>query len=166
MYSNFFFGASDKESGGIRIIGEDHKVYNNYLQDIPGNGFRAAISLTNGVPDSPLNRYFQVINAQVINNTLVNCEHPIAIGSGKSSELSLAPKDCEISNNVIAIYSSPTPEIIEYVDDPENMTYKNNIMYGADLGIPSQSGILEEDPELVLSDIWRPTDQAMQLTTV
>lgn len=160
VYSNFFFGASEKESGGIRIIGEDHKVYNNYLQDIPGTGFRAAISLTNGVPDSPLNRYFQVINAQVINNTLVNCGHPIAIGAGKSTELSLPPKDCEISNNLVVVYSSSTSKLIEYIDDPENMNYQNNIMYGADLGISSHPGILEEDPELIFSDIWRPTDSS------
>lgn len=158
VYSNFFFGASDKESGGIRIIGENHKVYNNYLQDIPGNGFRAAIALTNGVPDSPLNRYFQVINAQVINNTLVNCDNPIVIGAGADSELSLSPKDCEISNNVVAVYSSSTDKIIDYDDVPENMTYQNNIMFGATLGITSQAGILEEDPELIFSDLWRPAE--------
>ncbi|MFC2129296.1 chondroitinase-B domain-containing protein [Bacteroidota bacterium] len=157
VYSNFFFGISNKNCGGIRIIGENHKVYNNYLQDIRGSSFRAAISLTNGVPDSPLNRYFQVINAQVVNNTIVNCEHPIVIGAGADSELSLPPKDCFIANNVVADYTASTDQMIEYNDDPENMTYGSNIMYGADLGIPSQSGILEEDPELILSDLWRPT---------
>lgn len=157
VYGNYFFGASDKRSGGIRIIGEDHKVYNNYLQDIPGDGFRSAISLTNGVPDSPLNRYFQVINAQVVNNTLVNCEQPFTIGAGANSELSLPPKDCFIANNVVVDYSSSSDQIIEYRAVPENLSYQNNIMYGAELGIPSQDGILEEDPELILSDFWRPT---------
>ncbi len=158
VYSNFFFGASNKECGGIRIIGENHKVYNNYLQDLPDDGFRAAISLTNGVPDSPLNRYFQVINAQVVNNTIVNCKYPFVIGAGADAELSLAPKDCFIANNVVADYSSSTSKMVEYIDDPENMTFQNNIMYGADLGISSQAGILEEDPELIFSDLWRPTD--------
>lgn len=157
VYGNFFFGTSEKNCGGIRIIGEDHRVYNNYLQDIPGSGFRAAICLTNGVPDSPLNRYFQVINAHVVNNTIVDCKNPIVIGAGVSTELSLPPKDCFISNNMVAIYSSSTSRIIDYDDEPENMTYQNNIMYGATLGIPSQSGILEEDPELEFSDFWRPT---------
>lgn len=157
VYGNFFFGTSEKDCGGIRIIGEDHKVYNNYLQDIPGNGFRSAICLTNGVPDSPLNRYFQVINAHVVNNTIVNCDNPITIGAGVSSELSLPPKDCFISNNVVAVYSSSTSKIIDYDDEPENMTYQNNIMYGADLGITSEDGILEEDPVLTFSDFWRPS---------
>lgn len=161
VYGNFFFGASDKESGGIRIIGEDHKVYNNYLQDIPGGGFRSAISLTNGVPDSPLNRYFQVINAQVVNNTIVNCEHPFTIGAGASGELSLPPKDCFIANNVVVDYASSTDQIIEYRAVPENLSYLNNIMYGAELGIPSQDGILEEDPELMLSDFWRPGETSI-----
>lgn len=160
VYGNFFFGNPDKDCGGIRIIGENHKVYNNYLQDIPGTGFRAAISLTNGVPDSPLNRYFQVKNAQVINNTVVNSYQPVAIGAGKDDELSLPPMDCEISNNVVAIYSSSTSKIIDYIDTPINLIYRNNIMYGSDLGIPSQSGILEEDPQFTFSDIWRPADQS------
>ena len=156
IYGNYFFGATDKNSGGIRIIGEDHKVYNNYLQDIPGSGFRAAISITNGVPDSPLNRYFQVINAEVVNNTMVNCDHPLVVGSGASTELSLPPKDCFIANNVVAVYSSSTSKMIEYNDEPENMTYQNNVMYGADLGIPNQTGITITDPELTESDLWRP----------
>ncbi len=33
-------------------------------------------------------------------------------------------------------------------------------MFGANLGISSQTGILEEDPELILSDIWRPTESS------
>ncbi len=158
IYNNFFFGTSSKDCGGIRIIGEDHKVYNNHLQDIPGDGYRAAISIVNGVPDSPLNRYFQVLNAEVVNNTIVDCRHPIVIGAGADSEKSLPPKDCEISNNVVAVYSSSTIEIIEYEDEPLNMTYQNNIMFGASLGIPDQTGIEIVDPELSFAadNLWRP----------
>ena len=161
VHSNFFFGDPEKDCGGIRIIGEDHRVYNNYLQEIPGTDFRAAISLTNGVPNSPLNRYFQVKNALVVNNTLVNCYQPFSIGSGKSSELSLPPLNCEIANNVIAVYTSGTSKIINYVDTPENMVYQKNIMYGANLGIAPIPGILEENPDLLEGAVWRPSESSI-----
>ena len=57
---NFFFGNDKPNTGGVRIIGEDHKVYNNYFDGLRGTGNRSTITLMNGVSDSPLNRYFQV----------------------------------------------------------------------------------------------------------
>lgn len=157
VYNNFFFGVSSKDCGGIRIIGENHKVYNNYLQDIPSDGYRSAICLVNGVPDSPLYRYFQVKNAEVVNNTLVNCEHPIIIGAGSDSEKSLPPEDCLFANNVVAIYSGSVSRIIEYEDTPTNLQYEKNIMYGATLGITVDSGISTIDPLLEYTDFWRPS---------
>lgn len=157
IYGNFFFGEGKSESGGIRIIGENHKVYNNYLQDLKDDGFRSAISVTNGVPDSPLNRYFQVKNAEIVNNTLVNCNHPIVIGAGANGELSLPPIDCKIANNVIARYAGSMDDMVEYKDDPINMTYQNNMFYGGDLGIDQPEGIEITDPELAQTeDFYRP----------
>lgn len=129
VYGNYFFGDLDKKSGGVRVIGEDHKVYNNYFQDLMSDGFRSAIALTNGVPDSPLNRYFQVTNAQVINNTIVNCKSPLTIGAGKSDELSLAPLNTIIANNVIADYEGKASKAIYYKDIPKNITFTNNMVY-------------------------------------
>jgi poly(beta-D-mannuronate) lyase len=161
VYGNFFFGGFKSECGGIRIIGENHKVYNNYLQDLTDDGFRSAISMVNGVPDSPLNRYFQVKNAEVVNNTLINCKHPITIGAGADSELSLSPTDCKIVNNVVAIYSGSVEDIIEYEDTPLNMVYQNNMVYGGSLGITQPEGIEIADPGLVLGDdFYRATDSS------
>ncbi|MFC2080253.1 chondroitinase-B domain-containing protein [Bacteroidota bacterium] len=160
VYGNFFFGSLSKGSGGVRIIGEDHRVFNNYIQDMPTDGFRAAISLSNGVPDSPLNRYFQVKNAQVVNNTIVNCKYPIYIGAGESDELSLPPLNCKIANNVIARYSGEMSGMITYNDTPENMTYFNNMFFGGNLGIIQPGGIDLTDPLLVQSDFYRPAEES------
>lgn len=159
VYNNFLFGGTSKDCGGIRIIGKDHKVYNNYLQDIRGDEYRAAISIVNGMPDSPLNEYLRVINALVVNNTLVNCAHPIVIGAEVDQLKSLPPKDCHISNNVVVVYTSTSTKsrLIEYDADPENITYRNNMMYGVALGIPDQPGIAIQDPLLEFDDIWRPS---------
>lgn len=156
VYGNFFFGGN-KDSGGVRIIGERHKVYNNYFEGLKGDGFRAAISITNGVPDSPLNRYFQVKNAEVVHNTIVSCKEPLAFGEGKSSELSLPPTDCIIANNVID--KTTGSRAITLTDNPTNFVYASNYINGT-VGI-SQEGIVNADPLLSNDDgIWRPDESS------
>ncbi|MFC1764518.1 polysaccharide lyase 6 family protein [Planctomycetota bacterium] len=165
VYQNFFLGDYLEGSGGVRIIGEDHRVYNNYFENLEGEGYRSALSLVNAVPDSPLNRYFQVKRALVVNNTVVNCAHSLTIGAGADDEKSLPPLDCMIADN--AIYSEdPCQTLIEYSDDPNHpvdpnqLIYLGNIMFGAGgLGIDMpESGILWQDPGLISTDsLWRPT---------
>lgn len=145
--NNFFFGYNAEGSSGVRIIDRDHVVVNNYFAGLRGSGFRAAVSMTNGVPNSPLNRYFQVINSLVAFNTFVDCRTPFDIGSGMDNELSLPPLDNTIANNIVR---GAETTMINYTDTPINMMYSGNIMYGAALGIDSQPGIAEIDPQLFL----------------
>ncbi|MFY0598894.1 MAG: polysaccharide lyase 6 family protein [Cyclobacteriaceae bacterium] len=156
VYGNFFIGGN-KDSGGVRIIGERHKVYNNYFEGLDGDGFRAALSITNGVPDSPLNRYFQVKDAEVVHNTFVACKEPIAIGAGKSSELSLPPINSVIANNVID--KTTGSRAFTYDDDPEGFTYSSNYVNG-NIGV-SENGIANLNPELTQSfGIWRLSESS------
>ncbi|MFH0992478.1 MAG: chondroitinase-B domain-containing protein [bacterium] len=153
---NFFFGNKVPNSGGIRIIGEDHKVYNNYITGTVGNSLKSALTLMNGVPNSPLDRYYQVKRAIVVFNTLVDNKYPINLGGGRSSELSLQPLDCVIANNVV--YSSTNP-LITLTDTPINLTWEGNIFNGATLGIsPQPAGISMVDPKIVKGSdgLWRP----------
>ncbi|MFC2084548.1 chondroitinase-B domain-containing protein [Bacteroidota bacterium] len=155
VYGNFFIGNNKSRTGGVRVIGEDHKVYNNYFEYLDGTGFRAALPIMNGVPNSPLNRYFQVKRAQIINNTFINCSETFIVGAGNDSERSLPPENCIIANNVaISNY-----RLIEYEDDPINLFYENNIMFGGPLGIEQPEGIEISDPELseIQDDLWRPS---------
>ncbi|MDW8309265.1 MAG: polysaccharide lyase 6 family protein, partial [Verrucomicrobiales bacterium] len=69
VYGNWFLGRGAPQSGGVRIIGEDHLVFNNYLDGLTGTGLRSAICFVNGVPNSALNEYFQVQRARVLFNT-------------------------------------------------------------------------------------------------
>ena len=46
----------------------------------PGAEFKAALPIVNGIPNSPLNRYFQVKNAVVAFNTFVNCKYTFVFG--------------------------------------------------------------------------------------
>jgi poly(beta-D-mannuronate) lyase len=158
VHSNFFLGTGNDRAGGVRIIGEDHLVYNNYFQDLMGTGYRAALPIMNGVPNSPLNRYFQVKNARVLFNTFVNCFENIVLGAGESDELSLPPKDCLIANNAIStIFSN---EIVTVEDEPENLQWQGNIFEGYNLGIAVPDGITMEDSLFLFAEdsLWRPAE--------
>lgn len=154
VYGNYFLGEGKSGSGGVRIIGERHRVYNNYFQDLAGTGYRAAVSAVNGVPDSPLNRYFQVRNATIAFNTFVNVREALVMGAGKSSEQSLAPDSVLIANNVVHTGRGP---VVRYVDAPLYVQYASNIFHGAPVGLPETDGITSTDPLLeARGALWRP----------
>ncbi|MES2737935.1 MAG: polysaccharide lyase 6 family protein [Verrucomicrobiota bacterium] len=138
---NGFFGNGANGTGGIRLIGEDHVVKNNYLENLTGDDMRSGITFMMGLPDSPANGYFQVKRARVENNTLVHCEHPILIGMegdkvpGKPN---LAPVDCVIRGNKI---SSPKATVVEARCDLAGVTWQENQFYGKELGLPETAGI-------------------------
>ncbi|TRX72641.1 polysaccharide lyase 6 family protein [Carboxylicivirga sp. M1479] len=155
VYGNYFVG-ENKSSGGVRIIGERHKVYNNYFEGLKGDDYRSAICLMNGVPNSPLNRYFQVKDAVVAFNTIVNCKMPISIGTGEDSEKTLPPLDCVMANNVIDKTSGSNNITIE--DEPINMLWEGNVI-NADASDESvNGGISFVNPNLEnKAYMWRPS---------
>ena len=152
---NFFLQGNEDNSGGIRIIGEDHKVFNNYLENTAGSSLKTAITIMDGIPNSPLNGYWQVKRAVVAFNTIVNCRYSLNIGAGYSSSQNMPPLDCVFADNLI--FSTAAP-LITYNDAPVNMTYEGNIFYGATLGITKPAGITIVDPRMKLStgELWRP----------
>lgn len=154
VQGNFFFGNKKRDTGGVRVIGEDHKVFNNYFVELYGTGFRSALPIMNGVPDSPLNRYFQVKNASIASNTFVNCQNTIVLGAGTDAELTLPPENCVMANNLVLA----NQEIIDLEAEPINMLWEGNIMLGSSLGIPQPEGITLTDPQLSLAadGLWRP----------
>lgn len=153
VYGNFFLGEGKAGTGGVRIIGERHRVYNNYFQDLKGTGYRAALAVVKGVPDSPLNRYFQVKNATIAFNTFVNVAEAFVVGIGNSSDQSLAPDSLLIVNNLVETGYGP---IVKYEQAPLNVRYGSNILHGAPLGIPQVEGISTSDPELTHGGgMWR-----------
>lgn len=95
---NFFFGKGVKGAGGVRIIGEDHTVINNYFADLTDGVFR----ITSGIVDSELKGYFQAKRCIVAFNTVVNCKGAyleLDAGIG-TSRRTLRPADITIANNI------------------------------------------------------------------
>ena len=156
---NFFIANHVPNSGGIRVIGEDHKVFNNYVSGTSGSSLKSALTIMNGVPNSPLNRYFQVKRAMVVFNTFVDNLYPFNIGGGKDSELSLPPLDCVIANNVVSGSRSP---LVTVTDTPINMTWQGNIFFGASLGMAQPQGITIANPQMTVSTdgLWRPASSS------
>ena len=99
--NNVFIGNNKPRVGGVRIINAGHIIQNNFFLNIVGDDYRGPIVVMNGVPNSPLNRYNQVKNVVVQNNTLINCS-PIQIGAGVDSEKTLAPESTIFANNLIS----------------------------------------------------------------
>jgi len=108
VYGNYFFAENNFYSAGVRVIGEGHKVYNNYIEGINSNKAGGALSnatgginVTNGRLNSALNGYYQVKNAEIINNTFVNCDYGLRIGTQVSSDLDQEPINLTVANNIM-----------------------------------------------------------------
>ena len=141
VYGNFFLGDEGKDCGGIRIIGPGHRVFNNYLENLRGTSYRAAICLANGVPNSPANRYRQVEDAEVGFNTIINCKEPFAIGAGVDDEKSLPPVNSDIENNLV-ITSNSSDEVVKEYDTSAGITWQGNMTNATTTGMSNPSGFV------------------------
>ncbi|WP_341222331.1 polysaccharide lyase 6 family protein [Polaribacter atrinae] len=76
---NVFLGNGVSKTGIVRVINSNHIIRNNLFVGLLGDGYRGPIVLMNGVLNSPLNRYEQVKNVDIQNNTIIN-SGPISFG--------------------------------------------------------------------------------------
>ena len=123
--NNYFFGNGKPNTGGIRIINETQTVKNNYHEGLTGYRFRGALVIMNGVPNSPINRYFQVIDSEASNNTYVDCDH-IQLCAGSDEERSAVPKNTLVSNNLF--YHKSRENLFTVYDDISGVAFENNLM--------------------------------------
>lgn len=99
--ANIFLGGDRPHSGGIRIIGEDHVVTNNYIAGVR----RGAFWVTSGVPDSALNQYYVAKRALIAFNTVVESSGPMvdqSAGLGGSGR-TLRPVEITVANNLFVL---------------------------------------------------------------
>ena len=155
---NVFLGQRVGDTGGVRVIGEDHVVVNNHFEFLGGSGFQSAIAIMNGVPNSPLNRYFQVRNVTIAHNTIVRAADALTIGAGADSERTLPPENVVFHNNVIL---SEGNTIVDLEAEPINMTWDGTVYWGGSLGIDEPPGATRVNPlvqPLDGDELWRPLD--------
>lgn len=134
--NNVFLGNGVAHTGGIRVINKDQVIRNNYLEGLTGFRFGSGFTVMNGVPNSPINRYHQVENATIENNTFANVEH-IQLAAGSDAERSAVPINSVMRNNVFFNENGTQPFTafddvsgIKFSDNASNTSVLEDVSYG------------------------------------
>ena len=149
IYGNLFVGGVNKKRvSGVRIIGEDHKVHDNYFYNMPRSS--QVLVFFNGNPYEGIENhwYFPVKNAKVYNNTFIGGDRVVTIGGyapneTASSNRTMAPEG-SFTNNALVSYTGtysmftngdPAPDLnISDSTAYHKVTFSGNIAYGKKLG--------------------------------
>ena len=122
---NVFYGNGTDHSGGIRLINKRQTIKNNYMEGLAGYRFGGALVVMNGVPNSPINRYHQVEDSFIENNTLVNSDH-IQLAAGSDAERSAVPISTTFKNNVI--FNDNKKDTFTVYDDVSGIAFEGNLL--------------------------------------
>ena len=82
---NLILGETEKNSGGIRVVGEGHQIVGNHIEGV-GDRIDGAIALSAGVVNAKLHQHAQVRDVLIDRNTLIdNAGDEIVWGHGRGS---------------------------------------------------------------------------------
>ena len=113
---NLFIGHGIRNTGGIRIVGEDQVVRSNTMLGLAGERFFSALALMYGVPNSLPNRYMQVKNTIIEDNVFEACRS-IDFTTGKDFERTLPPVGTVWERNrVDEVQTTPEPSYASLVE--------------------------------------------------
>ena len=168
-YGNYFYGTGTGESvtdenyqtGGVRVYGEGHKVYNNYMENLTGVSWRRPILIDSGdTSDSTGNDSHETsTNVEVYDNTIVDSfGGGIHIGGDVYSNV---PTNITITNNTVV---SNEGILFNNVSDRSSNTWSGNVAYASGDAVAVSGGALNATEVQVLNSspaISAPT----QLTT-
>ena len=157
---NVFLGNGVPNTGGIRVINKGHVVRNNYLHGLTGYRFGAAFTVMNGVPDSPLNRYHQVEDVLMENNSIIESDY-IEMAGGSDDERSATPIDSTFRSNLV--FNSDGENIIRVHDDISGIAFEGNASNAVE-GLPVKSGFANSPIELQKAEngLWYPEGEELR----
>ena len=164
---NVFLGYGKDHTGGIRVINRNQTVRQNYMEGLRGTGFSSALTVMNGVPNSPVNRYVQVNNALIERNTVVDSAR-VTLGAGSDEERSARPVNSVMRRNLfVARDEAP---LFQIDDDVSGIASQQNVLIGASAAVAglalerggatmvrAQNGLLYPD-DPALAGIGAPRD--------
>ena len=184
--SNYIFGNNEKGTSGIRVAGQGHRVINNYVADVTGDGLSimcgefidSALTpnyspiLREGTALGRVPRYGHVKDGLFANNTFVNIGGVgIFVGSSYNpnpagDQRMLVPENNRIINNLvykkdttgagISVTIASTKPPLDRFKFTPNILDRN-ISYGASKN-SKDNGINVADPMLELKDgLYRPS---------
>lgn len=138
--NNVFFGNGVDHTGGIRVINKRQTIRNNYMEGLTGTRFGGAFVIMNGVPNSPINRYHQVEDTLIENNSIINAGH-IELAGGSDAERSAVPLTTRFDNNLI--YNADGKDPFTIHDDISGIEFEGNVQnelanFKIDRGFTSQ----------------------------
>ncbi|WP_112275731.1 polysaccharide lyase 6 family protein [Lentzea terrae] len=126
-------------NSGIRFHGNDHKIYNNYVENtrdramVFGSGKEADSGPTSKLHDRP-------DRVTVAFNTLIGTGEVVDSDGGD-----FKPKDCVLANNIIRGSSGG----VVYMHSGSTVKYEGNLIWGGSGGSMPSSGYKSADPKLV-----------------
>jgi len=145
---NFFLGHLKRGTGGIRVIGEDHLVMNNYLDSVAEGPFR----ITAGIPDSPLNGYVEAKNCTIAFNTVVASPGAcieLDAGMGGAGR-TLRPENIHFAYNV---FSLPRDGLLAKGTEGSGYRWTGNFSNKSDDRARRSDLMLTRGKD----ELWRPT---------
>jgi poly(beta-D-mannuronate) lyase len=139
VYGNFMLADGNAEARGMRVLGANHRIFNNYLEGIKAsNGIFLRSGSADGT-DQNGTEFYRVYRTHIVNNTLVDSKG-VYVGS-----TGLAPVDCVVANNIVV-----NPSGAAYVDVGQNTKVEGNVFSGGMGGLTA--GVQMMDPMLVKVD--------------
>ena len=157
---NVFLGNGVPNTGGIRVINKGHVVRNNYLHGLTGYRFGAAFTVMNGVPDSPLNRYHQVEDVLMENNSIIESDY-IEMAGGSDDERSATPIDSTFRSNLV--FNRDGENVIRVHDDISGIAFEGNASNAVE-DLPVESGFANSPIELQKAEngLWYPAGEELR----
>ncbi len=151
---NFFFGAGLSNAGGVRVIGQNHLVRNNYFQDVDGSGTTSALVVYRGDSNWPASDDGSgneaAHHAKIFHNTFVNCKQPFNIGAGSGT---VNPTGVQVRNNVVQSASGDSA-VFQFGYSASAIAFSGDIVYhaGGNYGVTGISGVTYgSNPNLTLN---------------
>jgi poly(beta-D-mannuronate) lyase len=144
--NNVFLGNGVDHTGGIRVINKGQVIRNNYMHGLTGHRFGGALVVMNGVPNSPINRYHQVEDAVIENNSIIASDH-IELAAGADEERAAPPLSTAFRNNLV--YNEDGSNNIAVHDDIGGIEFVGNVLHevadpAVNVGFSSQNVVLEK----------------------
>jgi len=159
-YGNYFYGtgASDDvtddnyQTGGIRVYGAGHSVYDNYMEGLSGTSWRLPLLVDNGdTSDSSNGDSHQTpTDVSIVNNTIVD-----SIGGGiyigrDDSKYKNTPTAITVTGNTVI--GSEGILFNNYSDDSSN-TWSGNSAYATGSATENGGGALNSSELEILSSV-------------
>ncbi len=177
---NFIFGQGEPGTTGIRVAGSNHRVINNYIENVAEDGIRLISgeyyekSLTShfAPKKKDLPKYLQVKNGYFAHNTIINCGgNGITIGYNYKNnwpdlQMVLLPENNRFNNNLISnckissffsAMADKTAPLNIFTFRPN--LFKGNIVWGSKIDMnPESDGITIKNPKLMIGKdgLFRP----------